>query len=265
MSTSSTDAIAVEAHTSPLKKTVPKYQEELIVREARRLWDGPEIGRIAATTYMHTRLSHFVAPKRYQYPQDWERGFVQRAQKRLLDPRSLTFVLCTKSNPDLPVGYATFVRLGNDKGARKQIESHSRLERIGMWIWSLLYGVVWFWIVNFLAGGDKSEDKKGAVMFVEWGKADRKIHWDGKPERENRWHALSVVVREEYQGRKGGKRLMTEIIGKAEAENVVVGLESSPAGEMMYRSVGFELLGRFSSDFERDQGGVMMYTPKARR
>ncbi len=94
-----------------------------------------------------------------------------------------------------------------------------------------------------------------------------KVHWEGRKDRENRWHAQSVVVRKEFQGRKAGKRLMAEVIGRAENENVVVGLESSANGEMMYRSVEFELLGRFQggNGFEGDSGGVMLYTPKARR
>lgn len=259
----SIDASAVEKHTAPAPKKVnPKSQEELIIRRAR-IWDAGEIGRIAATTYLHSGLSHFVAPYRLKYRSHWERGFIQRAYKRLLDPRNMSFVVCTKSNPKLPVGYASFVRLGDDEGARKHIESHSRLERLVMWILSLLYGI-WCRIVSLIVGGDKSEDKKAAEAFARFSAAELKTHWS-QPERLNRWHAQSVVIRDEFQGRKAGKRLMAEVIAHAEAENVVVGLESSAKGEMMYRSVGFELLGRFQSKLEEDAGGVMMYTPKARR
>jgi GNAT superfamily N-acetyltransferase len=247
------------------QKTISTSTEELIIRKAR-LWDGAELGRIAAATYMNTPLSGFVAPKRYQYPEDWERGFMQRAQKRLFEPRNLSFVVVTKSNPDLPVGYAQFIRFGDDEGARKQIESHSRLKRIMLKVLAIVF-TAWHWIVNFWAGGDKSEDKKAVATFARWGREEWKTHWDSWPERKNRWHAQSVVIREEFQGRKAGKRLMAEIIGRAEAENVVVGLESSKMGELMYRSVGFEILARFSGgdELEERAGGVMMYTPKARR
>ncbi|KAE8443264.1 hypothetical protein EG329_002052 [Mollisiaceae sp. DMI_Dod_QoI] len=262
--TSSTPA--VETHTAPPPKTTsPQSQEELLIRKAR-LWEAGEIGRIGATTYLHTPLSSFLAPKRLQYPRHWERGFTQRAQRRMFSPRNLTFVVCTKSNPRLAVGYAQFVRLGDDEGARRLIESYSRLERFGLWVLGVVYGV-WCWVVSWWVGGDRSEDKEAAETFFGWTQLEVKVHWEGRKDRENRWHAQSVVVRKEFQGRKAGKRLMAEVIGRAENENVVVGLESSANGEMMYRSVGFELLGRFQggNGFEGDSGGVMLYTPKARR
>lgn len=264
--TTISDAPSVETHTAPTpQKAISTSTEELIIRKAH-LWDATEIGRIAAATYLNSPLSGFIAPKRFQYFADWERGFIQRAHKRMLDPRNLTFAVVTKSNPKLPVGYAQFIRLGNDEGARKQIESHSRFERVVMRILAVLYAI-WCWVVSFWVGGDKSEDKKAAATFEGWARDEWKKHWDSWPERVNRWHAQSVVIREEFQGRKAGKRLMAEVIGRAEAENVVVGLESSAKGEVMYSSVGFELLDRFlaRNELEGSVGGVMMYTPKARR
>ncbi len=57
---------------------------------------------------------------------------------------------------------------------------------------------------------------------------------------------------------------MGEVTRRAQEEGVPVGLESSAAGELLYRSVGFELLGRFEKgDFEQGKGGVMMYKPKS--
>lgn len=260
------DAPAIETHTSPApQKTTSTSSEELIIQKAR-LWDGAEIGRIAATTYKITPLSHFLAPRRLQYPEDWERGFIQRAQKRLFDPRNLSFVVVTKSNPNLPVGYAQFIRFGDDEGARKQIESHSRFERVMLRVLAILY-TVWCWVVLLWVGGDKTEDKRATAIFAGWSRDEWKTHWDSWPDRKNRWHAQSVVIREEFQGRKAGKRLMAEVIARAETENVVVGLEASAMGEAMYRSVGFELLAKFSggNELEERAGGVMMYTPKARR
>lgn len=256
--------VLLQSH-SPVSQTDQMSTEELIIRRAR-LWDGPEIGRIAAETYLDTSLSEFVAPKRYEFREDWERGFIHRAQKRLFEPRNLSFVLVTKSNPNLPVGFAQFIRLGDDEGARRQIESHSRLKRVMLELLFLLYSA-WCWIVLLWFGGDKSEDKQAHATFEAWSADEWKVNWDSWPDRKNRWHTESVVIRKEFQGRKAGKRLMAEVIGRAEAENVVVGLEASAQGEFMYRSVGFELLARFLSgdQIDRGAGGVMMYTPKARR
>ncbi|CZR55150.1 uncharacterized protein PAC_05036 [Phialocephala subalpina] len=262
---SSTETPAIETHTAPEpQKVFPESQEELIIRPAR-LWEGGEIGRIAVATYKDTPLSQFVAPHRFQYWADWERGFIQRAQKRMLDPRNVSFVVCTKSNPDLAVGYAQFVRLGDDEGAKKQIESHSRLQRVRLWFFRLGYGA-WCWLTSVMIG-DRSQDPKAIALFDGWTTEEGKVHWDAWPERQNRWHVQSCVIRQEFQGRKAGKALMAEVIKRAEAESVVVGLEASKKGEPMYRSVGFGLLARFTggAEFEGRAGGVMMYTPKARK
>ncbi|KAF5861584.1 hypothetical protein ETB97_012834, partial [Aspergillus alliaceus] len=53
------------------------------------------------------------------------------------------------------------------------------------------------------------------------------------------------------------------VLKRAGEEGVVVGLEASEDGERLYRSLGFELRGRFSmlvADIE--EGGVMMWRPK---
>jgi len=112
--------------------------------------------------------------------------------------------------------------------------------------------------------GDKSRDLNNLKTFEGWWAAEGPIYWD-REDRKNRWHAQSVVVLEEFQGRGIGKRLMKEAIAWAEAENVPVGLEASEAGEKMYKSVGFELLARFSHVIDGDNGGYMLYTPKALR
>jgi ribosomal protein S18 acetylase RimI-like enzyme len=90
--------------------------------------------------------------------------------------------------------------------------------------------------------------------------------WEGREERVNRWHAQSVVVLPEWQGRGIGKRLMAEVLRRAERDGVMVGLESSPKGEGLYRKLGFELLGRFTNEVDAlegcDKGGVMAWYPK---
>jgi len=242
----------------PPVTTVVKSTEPFFIRRAT-IFEAGEIGRIAAQTYCPTPFSQVMAPHRYKHPVHWERGFIQRAQKRLLDPRNLTYVVCTVAKPGTPVGLAQFVRLGNDAGAQAHINSSSLVWRIVLWVLAVLYAG-WCIVLGWIVGGDKSADPDAVRTFGEWVVNDHKIHWDTHPERENRWHAQSVVVREEFMGRGAGKLLMAEVIKRAEKENVVVGLESSMRGERLYRRVGFELLARFSSeyDFEERAGGVMM-------
>jgi ribosomal protein S18 acetylase RimI-like enzyme len=88
----------------------------------------------------------------------------------------------------------------------------------------------------------------------------------GREERVNRWHAQSVVVLPEWQRRGIGKRLMAEVLRRAERDGVMVGLESSVKGEGLYRKLGFELLGRFTTEADAlegaDKGGVMAWYPE---
>lgn len=122
-------------------------------------------------------------------------------------------------------------------------------------------------VVRFAVGEDKSADADRLRAMEELGSGAEKEYWD-RPERRNRWYAQSCVVAGEWQGRGIGKRLMAEVIARAESEGVVVGLESSEMGERLYRSLGFELLGRFKKvwdEMDENVGGVMMYTPMQMR
>jgi GNAT superfamily N-acetyltransferase len=69
-----------------------------------------------------------------------------------------------------------------------------------------------------------------------------------------------LVVSEEWQGKGIGGRLMNEVVKRAKNQGVVVGLEASPAGEGLYRKLGFEMLGRYSGRVEKEEagGGVMI-------
>jgi GNAT superfamily N-acetyltransferase len=123
-------------------------------------------------------------------------------------------------------------------------------------------------VLHWVVGEDKSVDHERLRAFEAEAGGLEDEYW-GVEERVNRWYTQSCVVKEEWQGKGIGKRLMAEVIARAEAQNVVVGLEASEPGELMYRSVGFELLGRFKKAFGtegiEDAGGVMMYTPVKRR
>jgi ribosomal protein S18 acetylase RimI-like enzyme len=174
----------------------------------------------------------------------------------MLDPRNLTFVAVLSSNPSIPVGYTQFVRMGDDSGAKRQIASRDGvLLRIFAWVF-WVYSLVLPWIV----GKDRSADPDRVKAF-EASHGDVDTEYWNLPERKNRWHATSVVVKQEWQGRGIGKMLMAEIVARAEEEGVVVGLEASGPGEQLYRRVGFELLGRLKDNFAGARGGVMIYTP----
>jgi GNAT superfamily N-acetyltransferase len=239
-------------------------QQSIMIRRAR-LRDGPQIGRVAATTYYSTPLTAFLAPRREKYYADYERGFIQRAISRMLVPRNMSFVACPVGDEGRVVGIAQFARLGDDHSAKELIREVGQLKRILLWVLSWLYWV-YCKILDWVVGGDKSSNKEGVKMFGEWVKEDGERFWGSHQERANRWHAQSVVVLKEWQGKGIGKRLMGEVIKKAERDGVIVGLEASVPGELMYRKLGFELLGRFNDgqDYlgEGQAGGVMMWCPK---
>ncbi len=260
-----------EAQTlpSPAGKFPPKQdttsQEPILIRPSR-LFEGHHVGRIAAKTYYNTPLTRFLAPHREKYYADYEWGFSNRAQARLFTPRNVTFFAYEKSRPEWPIGYVQFVRLGDDEAARKMDRDAGLVWRL--WLWACSWG---WWtytkVVALLYGGvrgDRSADANADAAFGRMVVEETKANWEGKPEMKNRWHAQSVVVCEEFQGRGIGKRLMAEVLERADSEGVIVGLEASAAGESMYRSVGFELLARFSGEntFEGRAGGVMMRKPR---
>ena len=245
--------------TTTATVSAPRYGESIIIRPAR-LTEGYKLGAMAARTYDNTPMTRFLEPHRSKYPKDYVRGYQQRAQARMLKPENYTIVACEASDPSRLVGYGQFVRLGDDEGARRQIASRK----------SILLTVLnfLFWVYTSIATlllPNRSGDPAAIAELLRVVDAEGKLHWD-KPGRKNRWYAQSVVVLEEYQGKGIGKRLMREIIARAEAENVVFGLEASGPGKLMYLSVGFEFLASYQKEIlGPDEGGVMMYTPKGLR
>jgi GNAT superfamily N-acetyltransferase len=189
----------------------------------------------------------------------------------MLDPRNVTFVAVPSSGPDAGrvVGYAQCVRLGDDEGAKAVLKANGRVWNVLLKLFGVLF-TAWCKIVSLVVGGDKSADEDAVHRFFTLADQQDAMYYDSEkyPERKNRWHAQSVVVSKEYQGKGLGKRLMGELIGRAEKEGVPIGLESSKEGEMMYRSVGFELMARFHDGFgleDEGYGGMMLYSPKAWR
>jgi ribosomal protein S18 acetylase RimI-like enzyme len=244
--------------------TTATPQEEITIRRATLL-DGPDVGKAAATAYFSTLLTSWISPRREKYPAAYQRGFFERAVTRILSPRNETYVACLSSAEGKVVGAAQFVRLGDDAGARKMIRDVGLVRRVLLWV--LCWGF-WAWcqVWWLFHGGDKSVDREAVETFAAWCRVDQGRFWEGREERVNRWHAQSVVVLPEWQGRGIGKRLMAEVLRRAERDGVMVGLESSVKGEGLYRRLGFELLGRFTTQADAmeggDKGGVMAWYPE---
>lgn len=247
------------ANKQPAATTVVT-QEPIVIRPAS-LFDISEMGRIAAEAYFDSGLSQFLSPHRHKYYSDWKRGFTQRAFARLLSPRNRSFIATTASDPSTLVGYVHSVRLGDDYGAWQVVREKGLLWRLFLW------GFGWvFWVYCKILGMlvvDRSEDTEAVRKFNEWCEQDDKLHWE-EEERINRWHVQSMVVDPKYHRRGIGRKLMTEVLKRAEEQNVCVGLEASAQGQNLYRSVGYELLGKFTGDeVETGGGGIMIWTPPA--
>ncbi|KAE8313386.1 acyl-CoA N-acyltransferase [Aspergillus transmontanensis] len=223
--------------------------------------DIPYMAHLASTTYFNSPLSQFLSPYRHTYPEDFTQRFVQMIRARYFNPRCIGFVAVSASNPDIPVAYAQFIRLGNDNAARDLITAQTS-------IWNTLrrwYVTVQTWIENLL-WPDRSGDADAVRRFEKSAEVDGLRFWESEEMKRlygERWHAQSVVVSGDWRRRGIGRRLMGEVLRRAQEDGVVVGLEASEDGEKLYRSLGFELRGRFSLLLGgQDGGGIMMWRPK---
>ncbi|KAE8139073.1 acyl-CoA N-acyltransferase [Aspergillus pseudotamarii] len=223
--------------------------------------DIPYMAQLASTTYFNTPLSQFLSPYRHTYPEDFTRYFGHRIRARYFNPRCIGFVAVSASNPGLPVAYAQFIRLGNDEAARRLIAAQSSIWKT-LCRWCM---TAWVWIENILRP-DRSVDSDAVGRLEKSAEADDLRFW-GSDEMKRlygeRWHAQSVVVSADWRRRGIGRRLMGEALRRAQEDGVVVGLEASEDGEKLYRSLGFELRGRFSLLLGGEaEGGIMMWRPK---
>lgn len=205
----------------------PQEGSPIIIRLAKNT-EYRALAKIAAETYFDTPLTAFMSPGRAEHYRDYERTFEQRALKLMLDPRMLSFVACEATDLNRPIGYIHAKRLGDDAPARAQFRRKDSIQltvcRWLAWAWFMLLTILW---------GNKSEDSENMRLFVSWADQDGDLYWDPFPERWNRWHVQSFVVRKEFQGRGVGKKLLGKITKLAEEENVVIGLEASPEGEFI--------------------------------
>jgi GNAT superfamily N-acetyltransferase len=184
-----------------------------------------------------------------------------KAPPSISGPNNITLVACLSSDPSIIVGFSQFSRLGNDPGAKEVVSSR------GLWTRVWIYILAWyFWLYNMVHNfvwKDRITDFANLKKIEAWFAKDTQRYWESYPERANRWHANSVVVGPEWQGKGIGRMLMGEVLNWAQSEMVVVGLTSSPHGEHLYRKLGFEMLGDFYRRVEGEEGGgIMIWYPK---
>jgi predicted N-acetyltransferase YhbS len=191
-------------------------------------------------------------------------NFRQGIRRRLYDAKSLSLVACLASEPSKVVGYGQFSRLGDDEGVK--VYHNSR----GTWNTLLLLVLSWlFWAYDKIANTiwpDRSSDMEALKIFEASVAADSQTYWKSHPERSSRWHAQSIIVSPEWQGKGIGILLVADVLSRAQGEGVMVGLSASPAGEKLYRRMGFQLLGDFTFRLTGDEGrGIMICYPEAKQ
>ena len=242
--------------------TTTASKPKIIVRQAH-LYEAFQIGKVAAATYLGSALTRFLSPRADEQYGPYQAGFQARALRRMLNPRNFSVVAVEETNPNVIVAYAQFVRVGEDEGSQRQIASRKT------W-WLTFFAWVYSWIMPLFMRvyGGRSDSPAAAQVFINSGGFEQEASFASHPKRKNRWHAESVVVLREFQGRKIGKMLMGEVTKKAQAEGVVIALEASSEGEFLYRSVGFEMVSRFpileGMEYgpEGNMGGFMMWKPE---
>ncbi|KAJ5166002.1 hypothetical protein N7492_006298 [Penicillium capsulatum] len=249
----------MEGNDAPNTSIVSSQQRESILIRHIRYSDISKIASIAATEYFDSDLNTFLCPRRHEYPHHVTRHFSQMIETRFLNPRNIGFVAVKASKPQEPLGYAQFIRLGNDRAALHLISQQSSFWLTLQQWWSRIRIAV----TNFI-WPDRAVDRNAKREFLQSTELDMERYWMSpamKAKYENRWHAQSVVVSSAYQRRGIGRLLMAEVLHRAQDEGVVVGLEASTEGEKLYRNLGFELRGPFSMIIGLSAGGIMMWTP----
>ena len=232
--------------------------QKFILRSAH-LSDLPIMALHSKEAYWLSPINNFLTPKAAEHPEDLVRIMLQGIQKRFVAQTSLSLVACVPAQggeKEKVVGYGQFSRKGKDKGAKEFVKSKGWTARIAIWFLGWI-----FWALNFISNKiwpDRISDTKAVKDFGEWIRLDDQKYWTSHPERGDRWHAVSVVVSPQYQGKGVGRMLMGHVIEKARKEMVPLGLTASPHGEKLYRKLGFEMLGEFSHRVANDEGGGIM-------
>ena len=238
----------------------------IIIRELR-LADIPVLAEQATRAYWDSPVNNLICPGAPDYPRDLIRIHRQSIRRLYVNPRALSLTACLSSDPETPVAHAQFVRQGNDQFAKEFIKGQGILWRV--WIFALAW---WFWAYNWVDNfvwKDRATDFLALKQFGEWIEIDNARYWKAFPERQNRWHARSVIVDPMHHGKGIGKRLMRSVMDRAQKERVIMGLSASPHGEFLYKKLGFEMLGDFHQrilpknyDGGYVGGGIMIWYPE---
>jgi len=201
------------------------------------------MGRAAAFAYRDAPFSNFLAPKRFNFWDDWIWGFVKRYRTRFWLSNQWTYV--AESKPGGVIGVTQFSLQGKGSGEDS--------------LWNRL--VRWFWKRVDSRTEDRSENHENARSMGKFDVGYRAIYgtW-------GTWlHVDSLVVVPWAQRRGVGVKLMEPILETARKLNKVVLLESSAPGETLYRKVGFELITRYvdgEGNLVQEGGGLMVWRPE---
>jgi len=252
-----TTSTTTTSNASPSKKA-------FIVRPAR-LADLPILAIHHLGAFQDNVVNKFLAPNGHAHPEDQIRVHLQGIQKRYTNPAGITLVACPASDPNAPIAYAQFSRVGSESGVRAVVREKGLVRRA--WLW-LLAWVFWAWhAVSNWVWKDRVTDFERVRMFGSYVAADHETYWNStkRPTWRDRWALSCMVVGKQWQGQGVGKLVLRELVERSERENVIVALSASPHGEHLYRKLGFELMGDFSTRLpgETDlRGGIMIRYPE---
>jgi GNAT superfamily N-acetyltransferase len=238
--------------------TAKPPKQNFIIREAR-LSDLRAMAVISKEAYWLNAVNQFIAPRAIDHPEDMVEIQLRGVQKKFVEPTSLSIVACLpaeKGEKEKVVGYGQFLRKGTDAGAKDFPRSKGRINLLGLWILSWCF---WAWnLIAIRIWPDRITDPEAEKTFFGYIKEDGEKYWTSHPERDDRWHAASLVVSPAYQGKGIGRLLMGHVIDMAQRERVLMGLVASPHGEFLYRKLGFEMLGTYTHTVGDEKGGGHM-------
>ncbi|KAJ5980450.1 hypothetical protein N7481_007748 [Penicillium waksmanii] len=257
-------AKATPSHDAPCNTSAGP--EKFVVRPAR-FSDVSTIAHNSTKAYWLSPMDQFLAPRAPEYPDDMLRMFRQRTRRRLVAGDSVTLVACLASDMDTPVGHISFMRQGNDAGAKAFKRSVASNSLFRLWLCILTWV---FWVydkVDEIVKPPCAFNPAAMKQLGEWNRAGDAKYWTSHPERTNKWYIPNLVIHPDYQGKGIGKLLMTIVLQRAQSERDIVGLMASSHGEFLYRKLGFERLGDFTnrpSTEGPDQkgGGYMLWYPE---
>ncbi|KAF2646088.1 acyl-CoA N-acyltransferase [Massarina eburnea CBS 473.64] len=197
--------------------------------------DLPAIIAISVEAFGDDELNSWIFPHRKEYPGDFRKFLTTRLRQREAGLGQHGFVAVTEEgDADWKgkcevVGYAYFVRYGEDEGARKwKVEPWSnKLER------KLLEWEAWY-DSTFI---DRAMDPKRVLGFFKL------LDWTQWDTLKSRWHVSILGVSPKYQRRGIGHMLVQQGQKMAAEDGLPLTLESSAAGRRLYFRGGFKNVG----------------------